>query len=56
MKLEFNAQRTILVVDFDKKTYSWGEGYGNNALLMPTIKEMRELEKRLIREGFEEVA
>lgn len=55
MKLEFRSQMTILAIDFENKTYHWAKGFNENAYLMPTIKEMKELEKELIKNGFVEV-
>ena len=45
-----------LVYDTDKKEYKWTYGLApTTTLYMPTNKDLRELEKYLMKNGFEEV-
>ena len=49
-----------IIFDTEEKTYKWTcspfvNGKLKHALYMPTNKDLKELEKELIKEGFEEL-
>lgn len=61
MKLSFTAMTSTkglrLCLDTDLKVYRWANGlvFGYDTFYMPTNKDLYSLEKKLIKEGFEEV-
>ena len=56
MRLTFKGGSTSLLLSFDteKKTYTKWNGIGSNAIRLSVQKELRELELRLIKNGFRE--
>lgn len=60
MKLAFLGMSSTkglkLYIDTDAKEYMWSYGYlGVDAFYMPTNKDLYALEKKLIKEGYEEI-
>lgn len=61
MKISFTAMTSTkgltLSFDTDTKSYRWGNGirFGFDLFYMPTNKDLYAFEKKLIKEGYEEI-
>lgn len=57
MVLVFTGGRTMhkLIIDTNLKTYEWSDGIYRNDIMVYTLKELRDLEILLIKEGYMEI-